>query len=369
MSKKKIIIFHPALAPYRIDFFNKLFQSFDASFYFSLDNLKDQKFNQDQLGKEILFKFNLLTSGFEYNNRSFRYGIYKIIKNKSPEIILCSEYSQITLSVIIYKYLFNRKLKVYVISDDSIDYSTERKGLRKWIRDIVSHMIDGIIFPSEKVASWYLKNVNSKTKTLELPIVHSNDTFRNKLLLTQNKAELNIQKYNLTGKKVFLFVGRLVKLKNIDFLIEAFAQAERDNKILVIIGGGEEAEPLKEVSTKLKINESCIFLGRLEGDELLAWFNIAQCLVLPSYSEAYGAVVNEALLSGCKVLCSKNAGASVLINNKNGFTFDPRDRLQLTELIDRISTNIEQVTIPLKTKPDLMPFTLDEKLKILFSQL
>ena len=42
--KKRAIILHPAIAPYRVDFFNSLAKEFDASFYFEFDNALEQAF-------------------------------------------------------------------------------------------------------------------------------------------------------------------------------------------------------------------------------------------------------------------------------------------------------------------------------------
>lgn len=369
MNKKKIIIFHPALAPYRIDFFNELSSYFEAKFYFSLENLKDQKFDQGELQKESNFKFNLLSQGFEFSQKSFRFGIHQILKHNNPEIVLCSEYGQVTISTILYKQIFNRNLKIYIISDDSIHLSIARKGFRKWIRNLSAHLIDGIIFPGENVCNWYKKNIYANAKTFELPIIHSNESFRNKLSEALIQSESNIQKFNLIDKTIFLFVGRLVKIKNVDFLLREFANIKLTNEILIIIGDGEESNFLKHLAKELNLNTSCLFMDRLEGAELISWYNIAHCLVLPSYQEPYGAVVNEALLAGCKVLCSTLAGAAELINNKNGYLFNPRDEAMLTKLIENISHEFIPIRFPILLRRDLMPFRLEKKLDIIFPQL
>ncbi|MGQ8338402.1 glycosyltransferase [Sunxiuqinia sp. A32] len=369
MCKTKIVVFHPALAPYRIDFFNKIAQNFDATFYFTYANLQDQKFDQKKLRGGSRFTFNLLSSGFDFNSRSMRFGIFKIIRDVNPGIIFCSEYSQITFAVLIYKILLKSSLKVYTISDDSLDLSVSRKGIRKIARSIASNYLDGVIFPSKQVCGWYSKNVNSKPQAIELPIVHSNNVFREKLNESLIGIDEKVYKYKLNGKKVFLFVGRLVKIKNPILLIRAFAKRKNKNDILVIIGAGEEFEALSKLILELGLSDSCLLLGRFEGRELMVWFNIAQCLILPSYQEPYGVVVNEALLAGCKVICSALAGASTLINDDNGYLFDPKDELQLTALIDKVSKELSPLQLPIKLKSDLMPFTLDEKIWTLFSQI
>jgi len=361
--KKKLLVFHPALAPYRIDFFNSIVNKFDALFYFSNDNLKDQTFNQDRLRSKCNFKFNLLLNGFEVGKRSFRTGIFKIINEYKPEIIICSEYSQITLQALIYKYVLGKKFKVYTISDDSLDLSFKRSGIRKWLRDFLSNYIDGIIFPSDSVSNWYHANVNSSTKLITIPIIHDNDIFRNKISELLPNANNNLLKYKLQNKKIFLFVGRLVAVKNVAFLINAYANvvsSMADSK-LVIIGDGEEYFNLQSQVSKLGINENCIFTGRFEGDELSTWFLVADCLVLPSYYEPYGVVVNEALLSGCKVLCSNLAGASDLVTNSNGALFNPYNLNDLSNLLIDTYNEISIKNSITYLRTDLMPFHFNEK--------
>lgn len=367
--KKKLVVFHPALAPYRIDFFNGLSEIYDASFYFSTDNLKDQKFDQERLRAKCNFEFRLLRYGFELGKRSLRFGILNKINKHKADIIICSEYSQITLSVLFYKYFLGKKYKVYTISDDSLDLSGKRSGIRKWLRDYLSNYFDGVIFPSDKVCTWYHKNVNSKTRLISLPIIHNNDIFRQRIAHLIPVANENIRKYDLNNKKVFIYVGRLVAIKNIPLLINAFAYSKNnmENARLIIIGDGKENNNLREQVAKSGLDKHCIFTGRLEGDELASWFLVADCLVLPSYQEPYGAVVNEALLAGCKVLCSNLAGAADLITEENGAFFDPYNSNELSELLVNIYNETVRDNSTITVKPDLMPFHFDEKFNKLIS--
>jgi len=363
----KAIIFHPALAPYRVDFFNSLNDSFDARFYFSYDNLIDQKFDQQQLRSQCRFEFRLLDKGLEIGGRSVRAGIFKALRAFKPDIVICSEYSQVTLFVLVLKRMFGFKFKLYTISDDSVDLSAKRSGIRKWLRDTVSQYIDGIIFPSEVVCKWYHQQVNKNTRLFPLPIVHENSAFRSKLQATLPAAAKTQLKFGLKDSKVFLFVGRLVKIKNVGFLINAFANhlSDKSDAVLVIIGEGEERDSLVILAKERGVESKCLFLGRLEGEALYTWFLIAHCLVLPSYQEPYGAVVNEALLSGCYVLCSRLAGASELITTANGAVFDPFNLDELSQQIVKYYHDFPINSREIEMKPDLMPFQLVSKLRSL----
>lgn len=370
MNKKKLLIFHPALAPYRVDFFNSLNEVFDASFFFNLTNVNDQKFDQEALKKKCSFKNKYLTNGFDIFGRSFRFNIISIIRIEKPDIILCSEYGWVTLITFIYKICFRKEFKLYTLSDDSIDNSKSRNGVRSFLRNFISKNIDGIIFPSKEVCYWYKENISTKTKTLELPIIHNENIFREQLAYSLQITNYNIKKYNLIGKKIILFTGRLVEVKNLFFLLRSVAYLKSTNWILVIVGDGILLDDLIKESKKLKISEKVIFIGRREGLDLLSWYNIAQIFILPSIYEPYGAVVNEALLGGCYVLCSNLAGASSLINQTNGLVFNPYIENDLYLYLEKVLNETKVLTEYIsRLRENKMPFSFSDKIDILFSNL
>ena len=368
--KKKILVFHPALAPYRVDFFNAIAAKFNASFYFSLQNVSDQKFDQEKLREKCNFNPNYILSGFDLMGRSFRTGISLIIRKENPDLILCSEYGPVTVVVFIYKLLFRKKFKLYTISDDSVDNSRSRKYLRAFLRNLISINIDGVIFTSNEVCCWYRENVSTKTKTFELPIIHNDIVFREKLAKSLNIANSNILKYNLINKKIILFVGRLVEVKNLPFFIKALAQLKSNDWNLIIVGEGILMDYLKKQSYYQTISDKIHFTGRQEDLELYSWYTFAHILVLPSTYEPFGAVVNEALLGGCKVLCSELAGASSLITKNNGLLFSPYNEKDILACLECSLLSAEFTpTYINKIRENNMPFTFKEKVDMLINNL
>ena len=108
-AKKNILVFHPALAPYRVDFFNAIDKRFNAFFYFSLPNPIEQDFDQKALRNRCSFQCNYLEKGFEFFGRSFRFNSIGKIKSTNPDVILCSEYSPITCLTVLYVSFFRKK--------------------------------------------------------------------------------------------------------------------------------------------------------------------------------------------------------------------------------------------------------------------
>ena len=113
----------------------------------------------------------------------------------------------------------------------------------------------------------------------------------------------------------FLYVGRVIKHKNVEALIHQFNTKFNDkNAILRIVGSGVEFDHLKTKYESNKVN----FLGKLFDKNLINEFHNASCFVLPSLFEPWGLVVNEALSSGLPVIATKNVGAIFdLIQNKD----------------------------------------------------
>ena len=113
----------------------------------------------------------------------------------------------------------------------------------------------------------------------------------------------------------FLYVGRLVKHKNVENLIQKFNQNfQCKNAVLKIIGSGKEECYLRNKYSSEKV----LFLGKLFNDDLVYEFKNASCFVCPSNFEPWGLVVNEALSSGLPVITTSVVGANNdLVKDKN----------------------------------------------------
>ncbi len=366
----KILIFHPSLAPYRVDFFNTLNENFDAKFYFFHDNVLDQKFNQNKLKQELNFQCNYLNKGLSFFGRPIRFGITKIIKTNKPDTIICPEYGLITLFITLASFFFRKKYKVFTICDDSIAMSANTKPLRKICRSFLVKALDGIILTNQDIVNWYTLNLNIKCKLLTFPIIINEHAFRNKLKNSLKTAKTIINNFKLSDKKVILFVGRLVKVKNLPTLIKSFSKVRKDNIMLVLVGSGDEQETLKLLVSELQLNQNVIFAGRQEGTTLLAWYAITNVFILPSISEAFGAVVNEALLSGSYVLCSELAGAKCLIQNGiNGRVFNPYNHNAFKKALEEGLEKAPIITGNISLKPSLMQLSYHDAVALLINQL
>ncbi|WP_159476916.1 glycosyltransferase [Dyadobacter sp. 3J3] len=319
---RNLLIFHSALAPYRVDFFNDLALKFNLTVIFLSRNVRNQNFDENKLFSGANFNYYFLDKKIVIKDRDLNFGYWPYISKFKPDIVIGGEYGLPTLMPLLYRIVFNKKFKLYTICDDSIQIAESCGGARKLFRDFLAPRLDGIILVNEKVSNWYNSKFNLKNPPIVFPIIRDEVKYRESVGKSLNFSKKYLKEYNLERKINLLFVGRLAKVKNISALMKCFDQIANNDISLIIVGEGPERDELYKLKESLRNKDLINFVGRFEGEELMGWYNCSDIFILPSTYEPFGAVVNEALLSGCYVLCSKYAGATSLIDKSNGYIVD-----------------------------------------------
>jgi glycosyltransferase involved in cell wall biosynthesis len=357
--KKKLLIIHPALAPYRIDQFNAISRLFDLEIVFIFGNVWNHKFDQSKLLSQLMFKVSFLMKGPRYKGRVFRFGMYRTIRKMNPDVVLGYEFSFSTQYLILLKRLGLLHQKIGTTIDDSIDICNHvQSKARYFVRKQTVKHLDFLVVLSKEVSEFYQKEFHlSESQIIVSPILQNVERLRANAEKLEEIANQYVQKYNLKGKKVLLFVGRFIAVKALPNFIDGIHSllAERDDLVLVLVGDGAEKQKLQELITEKRLSQKVFLPGRFESEELYAWYLCGSGFVLPSTYEPFGAVVNEALIFGLPVFCSKYAGASFLVNSGKGLLFDPLDKQNtMNGLSDFLSMIHPLKDIDLKSKPALM---------------
>jgi glycosyltransferase involved in cell wall biosynthesis len=138
---------------------------------------------------------------------------------------------------------------------------------------------------------------------------------------------------NKTSGFKYLFVGRLIPLKNLEFLISVF---NKNGKYLTIIGAGPLESQLKRISSS-----NIHFTGFISNSDLHSYYLDHDIFVLPSLSEAWGLVVEEAIYHGLPVLVSDVVGCQIdlVLNPSNGRVFLLGDETSINNEMSILETN------------------------------
>lgn len=143
----------------------------------------------------------------------------------------------------------------------------------------------------------------------------------------------------------FIFVGNLIERKRVDCLIRAIAALNNPHVDLWVVGNGPEETALQEQATEL-LPGRVHWFGRKPMNEIPALMAQADCLVLPSRHDGWGAVVSEAMMIGTQAICSDACGASVVVraSGKGGVFTAGSD----TGLLDQLRKAVDAGSWPLK---------------------
>ncbi len=346
-DKPRVLMIYPALIGYRLPMFNTLAERFDFKVLFTNWNLDYYAYDQNELLKRLTADHAHLLNGFEIMNRVFRFGVGKEIDRFKPDVVVTFEYCPASVAVWAKRLFTGARYKHVIMTDDNPEWIKKDVILRKLLRRILLPRLDGLVLLLEPMAEIYRTRFGAKLPMGCVPILQEDAYFRQQLEIAIPEADKLAQKWNLYGQRVLLYVGRLAELKRLGVLLEGFSQVQSrlKNTTLVLVGEGPERQRLKDLSVSLGIENKVIFAGHCEGTALYAWFQIGQVFSLTSRRETFGAVVNEALISGLPVICSKYAGASVLVQNGlNGTRVDPNNLPEVTAAYEEWLEKVSPVT-------------------------
>lgn len=326
------LYFGVLLAPYRVDFYNYLHDKLNFEIFFQLKGFQGQLFDSDKLIKQSTYTPHYLKS-IGKEQRRICFGVRRLIKKYSPQVIITPEFSLLTIWIIILRMIFNYNFKIISQCDDS--YQMLVSGGFSKFHDIARNFcikhIDDLILVDDKAMQWYQKNYN---KGIWMPIIKDESCTRTNSNILKKYIDTYKVEFHAYDIPIVLFVGRLVEVKNLGTLLRACAHLREEYRLL-IVGDGPMRQQWQKVANKLNIN--CTFLGQKNDEELEAIYRIASVFVLPSTMEAFGAVTNEALLAGCYCCISSNAGSACLIEDGvNGYTFNPYNAGELAKKISNL---------------------------------
>lgn len=347
---KKAVYFFQYLPPWRIDVFNGMARRYDLTVVFFNAGLEGFTYDRkDLLSRLEDVDVRFLEKGFNVGSRPVRFGLAAILKETDPDVVFVHEYSTVSVAVAILRRFFRYRL--YVTTSDNLKMAESSSGPKAWARRFVLRRSKGAILYSEPVEAFYRSRF-PWLRTGVCPNIQNPAT----LLSFRSRFDNPLP----DSRRVILYIGRLVPVKGLDLLLDAFAAVPHDGYCLALVGEGSERENLGLQAESLGIASDVLFVGFQSGPGLYRWYDRADFFILPSRYEPFGAVVNESLILGCPVVASKYIGALGFISRDNGMVFDPLDR---QDFIRTLASAMEHYPAPLVPRPDLMSVSFDDSLR------
>jgi len=324
MAQPRVLILHPALAPYRVDMFNSLARRCSLRLVFLSANVANQPFDQERLRAQLVEPPGYLLRGLDVAGRTIRFGIGQEIRRFRPDVVVTTEFGQATFGA-----LASRGARAggfaHVVSTEDNPFSVQAET---WLhglgRRMLLPLVDCVLTYSEEARSIYLRRFRARQPVVASPLVQDERVLAARLERARGAARAEAAARGLLGKRILLYVGRLAPEKRVDRLIEAVGllQASWPNLVLALVGDGPDRAMLERRAASTAPGR-VLFTGRQEGEGLAAWYRLGSVFALASEHEPFGAVVNEAMVAGMPVICSDRAGARALVGaGKNGEVVD-----------------------------------------------
>lgn len=328
----KIVIFSDNVAPYRIAWAEELGVNHEVVFAYVKD--KDKERNDSWLVKDSKYVCLVKLPSLVIRNHAVTSNVVRYITKNKFDIVIFDGYGTIP-NILGILYMRIRKRK-YFINVDGVNLDAPDNFLKKWVKKLLFSRYAYFLCGSTFVQNWLLKyNVPFKHS-----ISHNFSSIKEKDLLSYVptiEERINMKReLGLDLKPIVLAVGRFLELKQFDMLIRAFAPYDKEYQLL-LIGEGNEKEIYEDIISDMRLS-SVKILPFMSFSELQKYYLAADLFVLPSNSEVWGLVVNEAMACGALPIIASDrcvCSYSLIRNGVNGYIFHYNDVNALSEKINQ----------------------------------
>ena len=343
MSRRRLVILTEIISPYRIPLFNTLSErkeDLDLHVIFLAET--DPGLRQWHIYKEeIRFSYEVLPS---WRKRVGRYhvllnrGITQALKTASADLILCGGYNYVaSWQAVVWARTHNVPFLLW--SESNLQDERRGHALVELLKDEFLHQCAGFVVPGSSSGEYLRSRKVKEDLIFTAPNAVDNALFAQAATDARKNAARNRKEAGLPERYI-LFVGRLVREKGVFDLLAAYARLElsiRRQVGLVFVGDGDARAALEEQAATIS-SGSVKFPGFAQREQLGAYYGLADLLVLPTYSDPWGLVVNEAMACGLPVIVSRVAGCAADLVKEfwNGALIAPGDVSGLASVLYRL---------------------------------
>lgn len=223
--------------------------------------------------------------------------------------------------------------KPYLVTGHGTDVGSMNKGIMRWFKQRCLNRASAVTVVSQALA----KVLEEKYHVPQVQVIPMGC---NLVQFSPENRQAGL--FSANGKKVVLFVGRLVEIKGVSYLIDAMRSV--DDAVLYIVGKGPLEHELKQQASDMA--DKVFFMGPRTHQELSTIYASADIFVAPSITtqdgnrEGFGLVIIEAMASGLPVIASNLGGiVDIVQNGRNGMLVEEKNVQQLTDGLNWMLTH------------------------------
>jgi glycosyltransferase involved in cell wall biosynthesis len=273
--------------------------------------------------------------------------LYRLLKKEKP-VIVHTHTPKAGLLGMVASRLAGVPIRLHTVAGLPL---MENTGLKRKVLDFVERLTyscaTGVYPNSKHLAGFILANRFCKEKKMKVLGNGSSNGINTRFFqpgeeLNKTACELK-KKFGLTQKDfVFVFVGRLVKDKGIEELVEAFSRLREKYphiKLLLVGPYEPERDPLAPDTRKIIETDQSIIHAGFQQD-IRPYLMISQALAFPSYREGFP---NVPMQAGClnlpSIVTDINGCNEIIQDGKNGLIIAPKSVAELQQAMEKLLTD------------------------------
>jgi len=352
----KIIVITSNIAPYRKRWCEELAKFYDVTIVYT----KDHDYERDDrwLQKESrTCKIHKLKNDKDLYD-PICFDVVDVIRDNKDALIIFDGYGPKTnLLGLLYCKLTGRKTFTNV---DGYALGEERSWLKDVMKkQIISHLCTLIFCSSEATKEHLVKN-GAKAENIT---VHNFSSITEQGIVkdvlkrddkTRIRKELGIQ----SDKQIVISVGAFIPRKRYEDLIQAVLNCKTDCDLYLV--GGEPTETYKSLANG---SERIHYVDFVMPDQVYKYYQASDLFVLPSQTDVWGLVLNEALANALPAISSDNCVASFSLIDGNGYIYPTGDIKSLTDCIDKCLDEKNNMKMSERSLEIIKDFTIENMVR------
>ena len=289
--------------------------------------------NRGNLIKDIDSRINIL----HFNRLKLRYCFFDVViyflRNKPEYFISILDYTNIIASCAHLLSLSKSKLILWEHSVTSIHAKTTISKIYFIRYNIIKYFYnraDSIVVASKGICIDLVNNFNISKKLINI----INSPVDVKAIIALSRKE---NKYYKNHERYIVSIGRLVKSKNFDLLINAFKIISSETKYkLLIVGEGPEKENLKQKIKKLHLKQNIKLLEYIKNPYPV--LKDAELYAMSSSWEGFGLALIEALALNKNIVSTdcKCGPSEILDNGKYGVLVSSNNEIEFANSLLKV---------------------------------
>ena len=341
--RRRLVVITEIIAPYRIPVFNALAKLSDVDLHVIFLSESDVSLRRWSVYKdEIHFSYEVLPAWrarLGKHNFLLNVGAGRALSKCDPDVVVCGGYSYVASWQAVAWAKWRRV--PFVLWTESTG-GDQRRALppAEIAKRLFIRGCDGFLVPGKASLNYLISLGASADRIFVAPNAVDIGLFTARAEGVRHDAATMRGNCHLP-KRFFLFVGRLVSSKGIFDLLDAYSQLPdelRREAGLVYVGDGVARSELERRASTVT-SGSIRVVGFKQRDELANFYALAEALVLPTHSDTWGLVVNEAMACGLPIITTDVAGCAedLVHRNQNGFVVPVGNVIALADALKRLA--------------------------------